>query len=177
LNPFKTEPTSWPKLARSLPTKSGIIAQNFMNNSLQHIISDYTIEHLTQPGTHKRLERQVKELVAKRLAPLGFEIGSVMIGAIEMPPHVTKALEAAHQHHLQLETEAKGLARMQQVISQFSEDDMQRLMELERIYKMGQNGVTLVYPTMSSERDFASSSKNSYTKFTGNKTAVTPSVS
>ena len=177
LNPFKTDPAGWPKLARSLPTKAGIIAQNFMNNSLQHIIGEYTIEHLTQPGTHKRLERQVKQLVSQRLAPLGFEIGSVMIGAIEMPPYVKKALEAAHQHHLQLETEAKGLARMQQVISQFSEDDMQRLMELERIYKMGKNGVALVYPAMSAERDFASSPKNSYTKLAANKPVVAPGVS
>ncbi len=177
LNPFKTDPAGWPKLARSLPTKAGIIAQNFMNNSLQHIIGEYTIEHLTQPGTHKRLERQVKQLVSQRLASLGFELGSVMIGAIEMPPHVKKALEAAHQHHLQLETEAKGLARMQQVISQFSEDDMQRLMELERIYKMGKNGVALVYPAMSAERDFASSPKNSYTKLAANKAVVAPGVS
>ncbi|MCB8944907.1 MAG: SPFH domain-containing protein [Ardenticatenaceae bacterium] len=177
LNPFKTDPASWPKLARSLPTKAAVIAQNFMNNSLQHIIGEYTIEHLTQPGTHKRLERQVKELVAQRLAVLGFEIASVMIGAIELPPHVKKALEAAHEHHLQMETEAKGLARMQQVISQFSEGDMQRLMELERIYKMGQNGVTLVYPAMSPDRDFASSPKNSYTKVAANKAVVAPGVS
>jgi hypothetical protein len=39
------------------------------------------------------------------------------------------------------------LARLQQVVSQFSEADMQRLMELERIHTLGQNGVTLVYPT------------------------------
>jgi hypothetical protein len=54
---------------------------------------------------------------------------------------------------------------------------MQRLMELERIYKMGQNGVTLVYPTMSPERDFASNPKNSYTKFAANKAVVAPGVS
>ena len=177
LNPFKTDSASWPKLARSLPEKAGNIAQNFMNNSLQHIIGEYTIEHLTQPGAHKRLERQAKQLMAERLTPLGFEVASVMIGAIEMPPHVKKALEAAHEHHLQLEAEAKSLERMQQVVSQFSEGDMQRLMELERIYKMGQNGVTLVYPAMSPERDFANSPKNSYTKFAANKAVVAPGVS
>jgi regulator of protease activity HflC (stomatin/prohibitin superfamily) len=177
LNPFKAASASWPKLARSLPQQSAVIAQKYMNNSLQHIISEYTIEHLTQPGAHKRLEQQAQQIVAERLASLGFEITNVMIGAIEMPPHVKKALEAAHEHHLQTETEAKGLARMQQVISQFSEGDMQRLMELERIYKMGQNGVTLVYPAMSPERDFASSPKNSYTKLAANKAVVAPGVS
>ena len=177
LNPFKAMPANWPKIARSLPQQSAVIAQKYMNNSLQHIIGDYTIEHLTQPGAHKRLEQQAQQLVAQRLAPLGFEIGSVMIGAIEMPPHIKKALEAAHEHHLQVETEAKALTRMQQVISQFSEGDMQRLIELERIYKMGQNGVTLVYPAMSPERDFANSPKNSYTKLAANKAVVAPGVS
>ena len=177
LNPFKAAATNWPKLARSLPQQSAGIAQKYMNNSLQHIIGEYTIEHLIQPGAHKRLERQAKQLVAERLAALGFETTSVMIGAIEMPLHIKKALEAAHEHRLQMETEAKGLARMQQVVSQFSEDDMQRLMELERIYKMGQNGVTLVYPAMSPERDFASNPKNSYTKLAANKAVVAPGVS
>ncbi len=153
LNPLKATAVSWPKLARSLPHKSAVIAQKFVNNTLQHIIGDFTIEHLTQPGSHKRLERQVKQEVAQRLANLGFEISSVMIGAIEMPPHVKKALETAQQQKLQMETEASGLARMQQVISQFSEADMQRLMEMERIYKMGQNGVTLMYPAVTPERD------------------------
>lgn len=177
LNPFKAPPANWPKLARSLPTQSAAIAQKYMNNSLQHIIGDYTIEHLTQPGAHKHLEHQVQQLIAQRLDSLGFEIGSVMIGAIEMPLHIKKALEAAHEHHLQMETEAKGLARMQQVISQFSEGDMQRLMELERIYKMGQNGVTLVYSAMAPERDVASNPKNSYTKLAANKAVVAPGVS
>jgi hypothetical protein len=177
LNPFKATATNWPKLARSLPQQSAVIAQKYMNNSLQHIIGECTIEHLTQTGAHKRLEQQVQQLLAQRLASLGFEIGSVMIGAIEMPLHIKKALEAAHEHHLQMETEVKGLARMQQVVSQFSEGDMQRLMELERIYKMGQNGVALVYPALSPERDFASNPKNSYTKLAANKAVVAPGVS
>ncbi|MCB0011765.1 MAG: hypothetical protein KDE34_07685, partial [Anaerolineales bacterium] len=42
------------------------------------------------------------------------------------------------------------LARLHEVISQFSEADMQRLMELERIHKLGQNGVALLYPAAAS---------------------------
>jgi hypothetical protein len=168
LNPFKATAVSHPKLARSLPHKSGHIAEKYLNNCLQHIIGEYTIQHLTQPGSHKRLERQVQQLLAQRLASLGFEIGSVMIGAIEMPPYVKKALEAAHEQHLQMETEATGLARMQQVISQFSEADMKRLMELERIYKMGKNGVTLVYPAVTSDRE-----ANPYPPRSQNNTVVT----
>ncbi|MCA9969028.1 MAG: hypothetical protein KC425_02375, partial [Anaerolineales bacterium] len=104
------------------------------------------LDDLCQPGVHRRLERQVRQAAAERLAPFGIGVSRVMIGAIELPAHVRQALEAAQERRLQAEQEARALARLQQAVSQFSDTDMQRLLELERLHHMGQNGVTLVVP-------------------------------
>jgi hypothetical protein len=85
--------------------------------------------------------------MATRLAEAGFSFSRVMVGTIDMPRHVKAALEAAQERAVQIENEARSLARLHEVVSQFSEADMQRLMELERIHTLGQNGVTLMYPT------------------------------
>lgn len=180
LDPFKAPVASHAKLARSLPHKSARMAAKHMDNCLHHVIGEYTITQLCQPGIHKRLERQVRQLLAARLASSGFEISRVMIGAIEMPPPVKAALEAAHERQVQLDNEVETLARLHQAVSRFSEADMERLVELERIYKMGQNGVTLVYPTAvspSPARESASNAKNSYTRFAASSAVVAPGLS
>jgi regulator of protease activity HflC (stomatin/prohibitin superfamily) len=145
LDPFRIPAGSRPKLARSLPRKAATIARNHVNNCLRHVIGDYPVEVLSQPGMIKRLERETRQLAAARLADMGFEVSRVMLGAIEMPPQVRAALSEAYEQQVRTEYEAQSLARLHQVISQFSEADVQRLLELERIYKLGQNGVSLVY--------------------------------
>jgi regulator of protease activity HflC (stomatin/prohibitin superfamily) len=145
LDPFRIPAENRPKLARSLPRKVATIARNHVNNCVRHVIGDYPVEALSQPGMIKRLEREVRQLAAARLADLGFEISRVMLGAIEMPPPVRSAMTEAYSQQVRTEHEAQSLARLHQVISQFSEADVQRLLELERIYKLGENGVTLFY--------------------------------
>lgn len=146
LNPFRISPEKRPKLARTLPTKSGSIAVKHVNNILRHIVSEYTIDQLIEPGIQKRLERQIRQQVAERLSNAGFEISRVMIGAIEMPDEVRAALAMVHQRRLEAENEARTLEKLQQVVSRFSDADMQRLIELERIHALAQNGVTLMMP-------------------------------
>lgn len=145
LNPQRILIDKRPKLARSLPHKSSKIVTTHANNILRHIMSEFSIEQLTQPGIQKKLERQTRQQMAERLANAGFEFSRVMIGSIEMPTQVATALAAALQRQLEAENEARALAKLQQVVSQYSEADMQRLIELERIHTMGQNGVTLMY--------------------------------
>lgn len=145
LDPFRIPSGNRPKLARSLPRKAAAIARNHVNNCIRHVIGDYPVEALSQPGMIKRLEREVRQLTAARLADLGFEISRVMLGPVEMPSQVRAALAEAYEQQVRTEHEAQSLSRLHQVISQFSEADVQRLLELERIYKLGQNGVTLVY--------------------------------
>ncbi len=148
LDVFQVSPGRQPKVARLLARNPTNTIRNHLGNVLQHIVGEYTIEQLTLPGAHKQLEAQAKAAIDQRLRPLGFEVNRVMIGAMEMPPHVKSALEAVHERQMQAENEAKALARLQQVVSQFSDADMQRLIELERIRNMGQHGVILPYPTL-----------------------------
>ncbi len=145
LDPFQIKADSQAKLARTLPRKSGTFAAKHVNNVLRHIVGQYSIEDLYASGVQSRLERQVRQQVTARLSQLGFKISRVMIGAITVPPQVQTSLESAHEQRLQTEQEVMALERLHQVISRFSEADMQRLMELERIQKMGRNGVTLMY--------------------------------
>jgi regulator of protease activity HflC (stomatin/prohibitin superfamily) len=134
------------KAARTHTGKAPAIIRSHVGNVLQHIVSEYSLEHLTRTGAPKQLEAEVKTAVAQRLHVLGFAISRVMVNAIELPPHVKSALEAAHERQMQAEHEALALARLQRVVSQFSDADMQRLIELERIRHLGQHSVILPYP-------------------------------
>jgi regulator of protease activity HflC (stomatin/prohibitin superfamily) len=147
LDPLRVPAQSQPKVARLFAKKTAVTARNHLANSLHHIIGNYTVEQLTLPGAHQKLEEEVLHQVTRRLSPLGYDISRVMIDAIDMPPQVKAALEAAHEQEMQREAEARALARLQQVISQFSDADMERLIELERIHK-GQSGMVLPYPAL-----------------------------
>lgn len=147
LDPFQIKPAARPKLARNLPKKANSIVTKHLENCLRHVIGQMTIDQICEPGATQRLERAVRQQLAARLAEAGFTFSRVMVGAIDMPRHVKAALEAVQERAVQTENEARALARLHEVVSQFSEADMQRLMELERIHTLGQNGVTLVYPT------------------------------
>ncbi|MEM7113626.1 MAG: SPFH domain-containing protein [Chloroflexota bacterium] len=148
LNPFRVEAQKQAKLARTLPTKSKNAITKHMHNVMQHVLGDYSVEEIVQPGMHKKLEREVRDMISERLFASGFEVARVMIGAITLPPQVKKALEAAEERRVQAENEARTLERLQSVISHFSDADVQRLIELERIHTLGQNGVALFYPTV-----------------------------
>jgi regulator of protease activity HflC (stomatin/prohibitin superfamily) len=147
LDPLRVPAGNQAKIARLLAKKTAVTAKNHMANSLHHILGGYTVAQLTLPGAHQKLEAEVQREVTRRLSPLGYDISRVMIGAIDMPPQVKAALEAAHEQEMKTELEARALARLQQVISHFSDADMQRLIELERIHK-GQSGVVLPYPAL-----------------------------
>ncbi len=147
LDPMRVHPQNQPNVARLLAKKTAVTAQKHLANTLHHIIGGYTIEQLTLPGAHQKLEEELMRQIRRRLSPLGYDVSRVMIGAIDMPAQVKAALEEAHKQEMQTELDARTLARLQKVISQFSDADMQRLIELERIHK-GQSGVVLPYPAM-----------------------------
>lgn len=145
LKPFQIPVDLRPKLARSLPRKAGTIARNHVNNCLRHIISQYSVAEVSRPGMLKRLEREMRQQASARLAKLGYEISRVMLGEMTMPPQVRTALVEVYEQQVRIQQEAQSLARLHQVVSQFSETEMARLMELERIYKLGQSEVTILY--------------------------------
>jgi hypothetical protein len=145
LEPLRVKPGKQAKAARVLPEKAAAAVRKHMGNILQHVLGDVTIEALCQPGSHQRLERQVRQQLAARLDDLGFTFSRVMLGPIEMPAKVQAALAAAHERRLQTELEAAALTRLHEAIRQFSDSDMARLVELERIHALSQQGVALLY--------------------------------
>lgn len=175
IDPFQIKAAAQPKLARNLPKKANSIVTKHLNNCLRHVIGEMTIDQVCEPGATRRLERAVRQQLATRLFDAGFSFSRVMVGAIDMPRHVKAALEAAQERAVQTENEARSLARLHEVVSQFSEADMQRLMELERIHTLGQNGVTLVYPTAVTQTTKVG--RPSYTKLKRNSVQAQPGIS
>ncbi len=175
IDPFQIKPASRPKLARNLPKKANSIVTKHLENCLRHVIGAMTIDQICEPGAAPRLERAVRQQLTARLAEAGFAISRVMVGAIDMPHHVKAALEAVQERAVQTENEARFLERLHQVVSQFSEADMQRLMELERIHTLGQNGVTLVYPTAVNHT--APVGRPSYARINNNRTPLRTGLS
>jgi hypothetical protein len=145
LEPLRVQAHKREKAARILPGKSAATVRKHMGNILQHVVGELSIEALCQPGSYRRLERQARQQLATRLDELGFTFSRVMVGPIEMPAKVEAALAAAHKRRLQTELEAAALTRLHEAIRQFSDKDMDRLVELERIHALSQHGVTLVY--------------------------------
>ncbi len=175
IDPFQIKASARPKLARNLPKKANSIVSKHLNNCLRHVIGEMTIDQLCEPRATQRLERAVRQQLTARLSDAGFSFSRVMVGAIDMPRHVKAALEAAQERAVQTENEARSLARLHEVISQFSEADMQRLMELERIHALGQNGVTLLYPTAVTQT--AKAGRPSYAKLKRNAVHMQPGIS
>lgn len=169
IDPFKIKASAKPKLARNLPQKASSIVTKHLNNCVRHVIGEMSIDQLIEPGAIRRLERAVRQQLAARLSDAGFSFSRVMVGAVDMPGHVKKALEAVQEQAVQTENDARSLERLQQVVSQFSEADMQRLIELERIHALGKNGVTLLYPAV---EETAKRVRPSYAKVKRSHTAV-----
>ena len=136
LEPERLSRQKQSQLALKLATKSTQILRKYCVNSLQHIVGDLSLSDISQPGVHALLERELRQQLRARLSDLGFKISKVMIGQIHLPEHVLAALEAAHERQLQAEQEAQTLERLHKVVSQFSEVEMRRLMELERIHML-----------------------------------------
>ncbi len=144
LNPVRIDRRRAAGLARLLPEKSGKIVEQNANHLLHHEINRITIEELLESGIHEKLERALRLQLRARLESAGFEISRVMIEAIHKPAPVVAALEAVHEQELRTAQETASLTRLQAVISRFSDEDMDRLLALERIHALGRNGAIWV---------------------------------
>jgi regulator of protease activity HflC (stomatin/prohibitin superfamily) len=119
IDPFQIKTAARPKLARNLPKKANSIVSKHLNNCLRHVIGEMTVDQLCEPGATRRLERAVRQQLTTRLSEAGFYFSRVMVGTIDMPRHVKAALEAAQERAVQTENEARSLARLHEVVSQF----------------------------------------------------------
>ncbi|MEM7801610.1 MAG: SPFH domain-containing protein, partial [Chloroflexota bacterium] len=138
-----------PNLARSLPTKEKALSMvaKHVNHIAHLVLEQHSVNSVIEAGAQARLEREIRQLAQTRLDDSGVKISRVMIDAIHLPHKVRASLAAAHEREMSIEAEARGLERLHSVINQFSDIDMARLIEIERIKLLGKNGVTMLYPT------------------------------
>ena len=155
IEPNKIAGKNLPKMARALGGKLDGMVQKRVTASLQHIVGEITTQEITAQGAIKRLERQVKQLCRAKLDDKGVKINEIVIESIQLPKHVRESLEAAHERELFAEQEARILERLHQVIGSFTDQEMERLIELERIQTLGRNGVTMMYPADGLSRPMA----------------------
>lgn len=79
---------------RSLPNADQAIARH-VDICLRKLVGNYTVADLFKPAIRERVERQLSQLVAERLRPLGIVLSSLNFQTIELPREVTEALNKA----------------------------------------------------------------------------------
>jgi hypothetical protein len=130
-------------MARALPQHSDNMVRSHGNNCMARVISELPVSTLADKGSRGHLERTVREELVKRVRPFGIQVFRVMVTGMELPPKVQATFEAAHERMVHAYSEAESMERLRQVISKFSDSDMERLLLLKQLHEMGQNGVAL----------------------------------
>lgn len=62
---------------------------------LRKLVGDYTVPDLFKPATRERIERQMSQLLADRLKPLGIVFNGLNLQAIDLPQEVAEAFNKA----------------------------------------------------------------------------------
>lgn len=135
-----------PKVARFLPSGANGLVRNHANNCVAQVVNTKSVETLCQKGARGPLERELRDAIQERLHPFGIRVYRVMVTSVDLPIPVQKALEEAHEHLVYAESEASGLERLHRALSQYSDVDVDRLLQLRQLREMGQNGVTIHMP-------------------------------
>jgi regulator of protease activity HflC (stomatin/prohibitin superfamily) len=146
LEPDRLAPGDQTRLARKLARKHGQLLASEAVASLQQAMSTTPLHGLLGSGGRGRLERDARQAAAVELGRFGITLKRLRVVDIDLPPDVTTTLAAAHERAVEAESRAAALTRLQAVISEFSEADMQRLTELERLRLLGQNGLAYGWP-------------------------------
>lgn len=136
-------------MARALPKRAGSMVTKHVNHIIHLVLDEQTVSSLIEAGAQAKLEREIHQAARERLDDSGVSVNRIMIDAIQLPKKVQASLAAAHDRELLLEAEARGLERLHSVINRFSDAEMDRLIEIERIHHLGKNGVTMLYPSES----------------------------
>lgn len=138
-----------PNVANMLLKSIEPLFHTHVNNCITYLFDQHTVATICEHGARQRLERELRDLVAERLAPFGVQTYRVILKSIELPRDVNAAVEASHKQELLAESEARALERLHQVVSQYTDADMERLLQLRQLQEMGQHGVSLHVPAYS----------------------------
>ncbi|MFO7678969.1 MAG: SPFH domain-containing protein [Chloroflexota bacterium] len=136
------------KIARAIPYYHENMIKGRAIHSLRYMVEQKTVAELYCTDAIKKLEAELLSEVTKRVQGLGFKdiaAVDVKVGPIEVPFDVEKAIEAAHERQLQTTTAVKSLEQLRIVISRFSDSDMERLNDLERLRILDEHGGGLSY--------------------------------
>lgn len=79
---------------RSLPQAERAIFRN-ADICLRKLVGAYGLAELFKPAIRERLERQLNQLLAERLKPMGIVFNGLNLSALELPGEVTEALNKA----------------------------------------------------------------------------------
>ncbi len=134
------------RLARALPEHMPNIVRNHGNNCIRHVVNEHDVRSLTHRGARRRLERDLRERLVRRIAPFGLQVYRIMLEEIELPTGVVKALAEAHNREATILSKAEELNKFAHVISRLPEADRRWMVQLLQTYVLGENGVTLHAP-------------------------------
>lgn len=79
---------------RGLANAEKAIARN-TDICLRKLVGDYTVADLFKPATRERVERQMSQLLADRLKPLGIAFNGLNLQALDLPQEVAEAFNKA----------------------------------------------------------------------------------
>lgn len=79
---------------RGLPNAEKAITRN-ADICLRKLVGDHTVSDLFKPALRERIERQLSQLLAERLKPMGIAFNGLNLQAINLPQEVAEALNKA----------------------------------------------------------------------------------
>jgi prohibitin 1 len=144
--PGETEAALRPRMARFLPSGANGLVRNHAANCVAQVVNNKTVETLCQRGVRARLERELRDAMQERLRRFGISVYRVMVKSVDLPLQVKTSLEDAHERMVYAQSEACALERLHLALSQFSDADVERLLQLRQLREMGQNGVMVHMP-------------------------------
>lgn len=124
------------KLARAIPNYHTNMITGKVIHSLRYMIEQRNVADLYTTDAIKKLEIELRHEVTKRIQGLGFKDiaqSDVILGPIEVPFEVEKAIKETHERELQTETTVRALEKIKRAINEYEKKDMDRLEELERL--------------------------------------------
>lgn len=162
------------KMARVLPDYAANLMTGRITQVIQHLVGRKTIKELyastdANDGAIKRLEDEIRQELLQRTKAIGvtgIAPHNLKIGPIQLPAEIENGLRAAYQRTIHTEMVAEALGTLRQAISAFTQEDMDRLTELERLRIIDEKA-----KYMTINESFVNSRKEKKVRFTEEETA------
>lgn len=138
-----------PGVVRLLMQAPREVARAQTADCLRLVFGRFPADRLCGAKHRARVTCELQAEISRRLLSLGIQTTRIMLGEITPPADYQQSLTLANSLHA-----------LQCIVHAFTETDIQRLIELERLRLLGQNGVTLLYPLATTLNGQSSHSTN-----------------